>query len=828
MTGAPHQDAGHSLRDAVAAPDWARERHGRSLAETALTALKRRDGLLAWLLADRLARISAGRNALPYVLRASALAQLGKTDSARADLATARRLDPDDRFTNEALLHFASPDDRARGARHLLLAGDQAGLSLALRALAQDGIRSVVRAEAHDGVLRAQVFWRDGGEQVSLRISDGTALRTLALQGGDPGPSLAPFDRMADVATPWPEAAAAVSLTCDAGPCFAVPGVVHGGTTKAGLPRLPNPANDVRRGLLIVVPVYDDPDATTDCLDSLKTAIPDNARIVVVEDAAPDPTIPPMLAARAERGEFSLLRNPLNLGFAASVNRALALRADHEDVLLLNADTIVPPGAIERLAAAVHREGTIGTATPLSNNGEDTSFPARFAANALPDPASLGALDRVAAHVNHGIVVEMPNGVGFCLYVKAEVAAALGPLSLTFGRGYYEDVDYCLRAADAGWRNVCATDVVVGHSGSRSFRAEKHALVRRNLPLLAGRFPDYLARSRSFFRNDPLAEPISRLEEAWIGGGAPVALAVCPDDVPEWLAERLLPPPGDGRRVLIARVATADSDTSVTIRLRAADGGIPQTVTWRFPGGPALTRLLREKLAIVPVASLTIIDPDALPGGVVAAVRNVVASLQVAVASPERAGDVLRGLVGRRDGLTVATRAAADALSGRVKARARVPNVPAPTAPAAGSPKHLAVLAEDGGSRADWALARAIARRLRASDPGAALAFLGAPPDDADLTQAEGVYPTGPLGRDETAAWLSLCGGAACVIASRPFGANDPRSEAWPRAGTPVACFEPRASRLVRRGLALAIPPDFSDDEAAEAVVRWWRAIGRR
>ena len=105
-------------------------------------------------------------------------------------------------------------------------------------------------------------------------------------------------------------------------------------------------------------------------------------RMIVIDDCTPDEDLRALLEERASQGRFTLLKNEENLGFARSVNLALQQRQDG-DVLLLNADTIVPRGAIDRLAAATHLEADLGTVTPLSNNGEFTSFPRPNTANAL-------------------------------------------------------------------------------------------------------------------------------------------------------------------------------------------------------------------------------------------------------------------------------------------------------------------------------------------------------------------------------------------------------------------------------------------------------------
>ena len=159
------------------------------------------------------------------------------------------------------------------------------------------------------------------------------------------------------------------------------------------------------------------------------------------------------------------------------------------DVLFVNADIVLPPGAIERLRRAVYSAPEIGTATPFSNNGEFTSFPVPYRSNPLPSIQEIESLDRRFAGANDGVAIPIPNGIGFCLYVKRECFEAVGSLSPLYAPGYGEDIEFCLSAREKGFVNVCAADVFVGHAGSLSFRAAKRAYVVRNLRVLHERFP---------------------------------------------------------------------------------------------------------------------------------------------------------------------------------------------------------------------------------------------------------------------------------------------------------------------------------------------------
>jgi GT2 family glycosyltransferase len=178
-------------------------------------------------------------------------------------------------------------------------------------------------------------------------------------------------------------------------------------------------------------------------------------RILIVDDDSPEIAIKRHLASLARTEGVTILSNPINLGFVGSVNRALS-QLDGGDVVLLNADTIVPTGFVERLKATAALSADIGTVVPLSNNSEITDFPNPHGSNPLGSRDEVLWLDGVAAESNAAAAVEIPNGTGFCLYITRACLNAVGHLSENFQRGYLEDIDLCLRARERGFRNVCA------------------------------------------------------------------------------------------------------------------------------------------------------------------------------------------------------------------------------------------------------------------------------------------------------------------------------------------------------------------------------------
>ena len=254
----------------------------------------------------------------------------------------------------------------------------------------------------------------------------------------------------------------------------------------------------------ILIPIYRDFAATRLCIDSVlkhRTAATD--RLVLINDASPEPGMAELLETYAPHPNLFLLTHNNNLGFVKTVNRGFAF-AGFEDVLLLNSDTIVYSGAFDELTAIAHSSTGIGTVTALSNNATIFSYPGEDLRQQMLADCGWDALAAAALAANAGRAVDVPTGHGFCLLIKAELLQKLGNFDENFGRGYGEENDFCVRAADLGYRHVAAAGVFVQHGASPSFGEEKEPLLKQNLGRLAGKYPEYFPKLREFKRLDGL------------------------------------------------------------------------------------------------------------------------------------------------------------------------------------------------------------------------------------------------------------------------------------------------------------------------------------
>ena len=262
----------------------------------------------------------------------------------------------------------------------------------------------------------------------------------------------------------------------------------------------------VKRDCAVVIPVYRDKACTLACLRSVLDTVAADVQIVVVEDATPERDLEVALDEIAQQdGRIILLRNSVNLGFPASANRGMR-EVRGRDVVLLNSDTLVPSGWLERLIAWLDL-GDVGTATPFSNDASILSYPSVTVANDVPSPAQVRLLDKVCQQVSSNTAIELPTANGFCMAIAAECLEETGYFREDlFAQGYGEENDFSLRASAKGFRHVAATDLYVGHVGSASFGSSRRALMARNLQTINALHPGYDEYVAAFIALDPLAD----------------------------------------------------------------------------------------------------------------------------------------------------------------------------------------------------------------------------------------------------------------------------------------------------------------------------------
>ena len=217
------------------------------------------------------------------------------------------------------------------------------------------------------------------------------------------------------------------------------------------------------------------------CLRSLEEhpARGGEGRVTVVDSGSPDAT--PEMVEREFPGVRLIRRG--NIGFSAANN--LALRdSDAGAMLLLNPDTEVFAGTLDAALARLRSEQRIGMVGVklVTESGEldhacKRSFPtplsalAHFTGVGRGDDASIGLSQYRATHLGDDEPGEVDAVNGAFMLVRPEAVREVGLLDEGYWL-YMEDLDWCHRFWDAGWKVFyepagVALHVKGGSSGAR-------------------------------------------------------------------------------------------------------------------------------------------------------------------------------------------------------------------------------------------------------------------------------------------------------------------------------------------------------------------------
>jgi GT2 family glycosyltransferase/SAM-dependent methyltransferase/glycosyltransferase involved in cell wall biosynthesis len=225
----------------------------------------------------------------------------------------------------------------------------------------------------------------------------------------------------------------------------------------------------------LIVLTHNQVRVTRACLESVFLHTHEPFELIVVDNASTDNTLEYLRSLENQLNslphefcrKFTLLPNSANRGFAGGNNQGMAA-ARGEYVVLMNNDVVVTPEWLTQLLGCARRDPKVGLVGPMTNY---VSGPQK-----VENPAyrvdSWEGLDEFAqthARQHAGQAQSSWRVVGFCMLIKRAVIEKIGGLDDRFGLGNFEDDDFSLRAALAGFESWIAQDCYVHHIGSQTF-----------------------------------------------------------------------------------------------------------------------------------------------------------------------------------------------------------------------------------------------------------------------------------------------------------------------------------------------------------------------
>lgn len=254
----------------------------------------------------------------------------------------------------------------------------------------------------------------------------------------------------------------------------------------------------------IIIINYRTPQLVIDCLSSLEQEVEiGRDRVVVVDNCSGDNSLE-LITEAVKQNQWNnwvtIVPSPVNGGFSAGNNVGIKA-VDAQAYLLLNSDTIVRPGAIATLYEVMEKYPEAGLISPRLEWPDETPqiscFRNHSPISELINSAATGFITKMLKSFDVPIPVSdepfEPDWTSFaCVLIRREVIEQIGLMDEGYFM-YYDDVDYCRMARNAGWQVVHYPKARVVHlrGGSGSLKADVAA--RKRPPAYR-----YESRSRYF------------------------------------------------------------------------------------------------------------------------------------------------------------------------------------------------------------------------------------------------------------------------------------------------------------------------------------------
>jgi len=280
--------------------------------------------------------------------------------------------------------------------------------------------------------------------------------------------------------------------------------------------------------LAIIIVNFRTPELVVDCLESLMSpgTTPGNTRIVVVDGNSGDHSVDYLRAAIDKnlwKDCVDFLPLDLNGGFAYANNRgiehAMKNLGRFRYFLLLNPDTVARPSSITHLFEFMEQHPEAGIAGSRLEDPDGTRQACAFhfpsIASEFEGEARLGPVSRILGRWR--VVPELPDSPsqidwvsGASMMVRANVLDDIGGMDEHFFL-YYEEVDFCRRAALAGWSCWHVPQSRVVHLVGQSTGVTRH--------MKPSRRPGYWFASRRFYYVKHYGRVYWGMANAsWLGG----------------------------------------------------------------------------------------------------------------------------------------------------------------------------------------------------------------------------------------------------------------------------------------------------------------------
>ena len=244
----------------------------------------------------------------------------------------------------------------------------------------------------------------------------------------------------------------------------------------------------------IIIPFYNQVSLLSMCLKSIELSLNSNVRIILVNDGS-DPENIKIIENSNFRLNLQIIHHQSNKGFRESIHTGL-LASNHPYIVLLNSDTIIPPGAIEKIIGIIQKNNTIKAAAPVSNAVGDLYQFRNNLKHIGNDTNSLLSKISSASEMLHkknwGRYTRVPFLTAACMALDRQCFIKAGCFSEAYQHGYFEDLDLSCRLRESGYELVVCEDAFVFHHAQGTYKhfnkIKREQILRKNFEIFSSRW----------------------------------------------------------------------------------------------------------------------------------------------------------------------------------------------------------------------------------------------------------------------------------------------------------------------------------------------------